>query len=173
MPYLINQNFMYKIITTTILSIFFLAGCASVSEIKTDEPQQKAQVAELKYKLSQPESDTASYLTFHSDNTFTLDFNMCDRIAQGTGKYSVDKDKYSLKVEQCSSCNGKNNGIKYDYGLPSVSLELKKISETELKIQNEVARTENGKQYGFCAPSNDPENKYDGIDYNLFTLVQK
>lgn len=152
--------------------VFLLAGCAPVSEIKTGISQQKAQVAELKYQLVQPESDTASYLILHTDNTFTLDFNMCDRMAQGIGKYSVDNDKYSLKVDLCSSCNESNNGTKYDYGLPSVSIELKKISETELKIQNEVVRTENGQQYSFCAPSNDPENKYDGVDYNLFKLVQ-
>lgn len=139
---------MYKRTTIIILISFLLAGCTSYTS------QQKAQVAELKYELVQPESEIPLYLTLHSDNTFTLDFSMCEFIAQGAGKYTIDKNKYLLDVESCTNCdhNEYNNSVGNDYGLPTVDIELMKISETELAVQNEVVRIENGQQYGFCAP---------------------
>ncbi|MBI96135.1 hypothetical protein CL656_03220 [bacterium] len=165
---------MRKAITKIILIGLLLAGCTNLPEINTDRFQQKAQVAELKYKLVYPESDRSLYLTFRRDKTFTLDFNMCHFIVQGQGKYNAKEDKYFLDVLSCVDCenNQYNNSIGNDYGLPSVSLELKKISETELKIQNELSRIETGQKLSFCAPSNDPENHYAGVNYNLFKLVE-
>lgn len=45
---------MRKAITKIILIGLLLAGCTNLPEINTDRFQQKAQVAELKYKLAHP-----------------------------------------------------------------------------------------------------------------------
>lgn len=99
------------------------------------------------------------------DRNFTLTLNMCESVEEVEGSYVKVDDEYFLAVNKCTSC-------KSDRGLSTVNLELKQVANDELKITNDVYRIEDGQKLGFCAPSNDPYEKYDGFDYNLFKLVK-
>ncbi len=120
---------------------------------------------ELKYLL-QGDTGSPSTLTLRSDNTFSLDFNLCHFMAEGTGTYLATGDTLSLDVTECTNCdnNEYNSSVGLDYGLPTADFDLKAISGTEWEVQGDVMRTENGQAYGFCAPS---------TEYKIFQLISE
>lgn len=114
-----------------------------------------------KYKLVAPRDYEAIYLELYPDLTFKMDFNYCQGIAKGEGKFTMENGLYFLTVENSADMAS----------LSTVNVEAKEISDTELKIVSEVYRTENGEKIYFCTPVSDPENKFEGEEYNIYKLI--
>ncbi len=101
----------------------------------------------LTYQLLVDETSTPSTLTLRSDNTFSFDFNLCDAMVMSEGTYTSDGESYTLDVTSCTDCD--------ESAISTVSMNLKEISPTQLEVQGDVLRVENGQEYGFCGPNSD------------------
>jgi hypothetical protein len=154
---------MKKIVALSILCLVFV-GCEGVNN-----DLEKFQTINIpaEFSLDCGEDCVKPKLKLVDDKTFNMTFNLCESMAIGEGTYTKIGNKYSLQVNRCLSCeNGNNNG------LPTVKFDLEQTSDDELLITSEVTREQNGQTLWFCAPTNDPYDKYDGVDYNLFRLVK-
>lgn len=127
----------------------------------SDIMTQKKPGIERKYKLVATEDYSPVYLTLKPDLSFDMDFNYCQGISHGTGHYSSENNLYFLNVENSSDMPS----------LSTVKLELKVISDTELQVVSEVYRTENKEKIYFCTPFSDPDKKLEGIEYNIYQLI--
>jgi hypothetical protein len=139
---------MIKKIPFLFLGVLLFSGCTSNTITRVENAT---------YALTNQNPSYPSYLTFKDDGTFTLDFNICEGMHAGSGSYTIEGSSYFLDVEACTDCTPQEDLYTE---LPTVNIELEKISDTELKVQKQVLRTsKNGKKYGFCEIS-DAKNTF-------------
>lgn len=136
-----------------------LTACSGNSNNTPNRPEE--------FEAECGEGCTKPVLTLLNESNFELTLNLCESIEKVEGTYNKIDDIYSFEVSSCTTCS------EDELGLSDMEFEMTRFTNDELTITSEFYRLEAGEKLYFCAPSNDPNNEFDGEDYNTFRKKTK